>query len=144
MSFRTVGLWISLLSGSPVIMHLVWFFRFACWMSLLKWMITLLDGEFFQLHLLIIFLIPLHWYYHCSDTNICIFNLYFFHLFTTALIWTLLSFYHVQSIILLLRSHQMQFPERFGNYKLVEWNAEPQRKLYVLFCIPLLLFLLLY
>ncbi|XWS21263.1 hypothetical protein CRYUN_Cryun30bG0040700 [Craigia yunnanensis] len=33
------------------------------------------------------------------------------------------------SIILHLRDHQMQFPKRFGNYKLVEWNAEPQRKL---------------
>ncbi|XWS14767.1 hypothetical protein CRYUN_Cryun35bG0036500 [Craigia yunnanensis] len=33
------------------------------------------------------------------------------------------------SIILRLRDHQMQLPERFGNYKLVEWNAEPQRKL---------------
>ncbi|XP_022768689.1 aspartic proteinase-like protein 2 [Durio zibethinus] len=33
------------------------------------------------------------------------------------------------SIILRLRDHRMQFPERFGNYKLVEWNAEPQRKL---------------
>ncbi|KAK8649044.1 hypothetical protein V6N13_129782 [Hibiscus sabdariffa] len=32
------------------------------------------------------------------------------------------------SIILRLRDHRMQFPERFGNYKLVEWNAEPQRK----------------
>ncbi|KAK8512432.1 hypothetical protein V6N13_083019 [Hibiscus sabdariffa] len=32
------------------------------------------------------------------------------------------------SIILRLRDHHMQFPERFGNYKLVEWNAEPQRK----------------
>ncbi|XVF64153.1 hypothetical protein PTKIN_Ptkin09bG0144800 [Pterospermum kingtungense] len=34
-----------------------------------------------------------------------------------------------QSIIGRLRDHQMQFPERFGNYKLVEWNAEAQRKL---------------
>ncbi|XVE55808.1 hypothetical protein DITRI_Ditri03aG0186800 [Diplodiscus trichospermus] len=33
------------------------------------------------------------------------------------------------SIILRLRDHQMQFPERFGNYKLIEWNAEPERKL---------------
>ncbi|OMO78806.1 hypothetical protein CCACVL1_14085, partial [Corchorus capsularis] len=33
------------------------------------------------------------------------------------------------SIILRLRDHRMQLPERFGNYKLVEWNAEPQRKL---------------
>ncbi|KAK6245951.1 Xylanase inhibitor [Theobroma cacao] len=33
------------------------------------------------------------------------------------------------SIILRLRDHRMQFPERFGNYKLVEWNAEPQRKM---------------
>ncbi|XVF64152.1 hypothetical protein PTKIN_Ptkin09bG0144800 [Pterospermum kingtungense] len=33
------------------------------------------------------------------------------------------------SIIGRLRDHQMQFPERFGNYKLVEWNAEAQRKL---------------
>ncbi|KAA3466932.1 protein ASPARTIC PROTEASE IN GUARD CELL 1-like [Gossypium australe] len=32
------------------------------------------------------------------------------------------------SIILRLRDHRLQFPERFGNYKLVEWNAEPQRK----------------
>ncbi|KAE8679906.1 putative pumilio-like protein 7 [Hibiscus syriacus] len=32
------------------------------------------------------------------------------------------------SIILRLRDHRMQFPERFGNYNLVEWNAEPQRK----------------
>ncbi|KHG05352.1 hypothetical protein F383_31391 [Gossypium arboreum] len=31
-------------------------------------------------------------------------------------------------IILRLRDHRLQFPERFGNYKLVEWNAEPQRK----------------
>ncbi|KAE8653950.1 putative pumilio-like protein 7 [Hibiscus syriacus] len=32
------------------------------------------------------------------------------------------------SIILRLRDHRMQFPERIRNYKLVEWNAEPQRK----------------
>ncbi|XP_022716453.1 protein ASPARTIC PROTEASE IN GUARD CELL 1-like isoform X2 [Durio zibethinus] len=32
------------------------------------------------------------------------------------------------SIILRLRDHRMQFPERFGKYKLVDWNAEPQRK----------------
>ncbi|KAB1670303.1 hypothetical protein ES319_1Z181300v1 [Gossypium barbadense] len=31
-------------------------------------------------------------------------------------------------IILRLRDHRLRFPERFGNYKLVEWNAEPQRK----------------
>ncbi|MBA0792563.1 hypothetical protein Gohar_017054 [Gossypium harknessii] len=37
------------------------------------------------------------------------------------------------SIILRLRDHRLQFPERFGNYKLVEWNAEPQRKSYVFF-----------
>ncbi|XVF39843.1 hypothetical protein PTKIN_Ptkin01aG0064700 [Pterospermum kingtungense] len=41
------------------------------------------------------------------------------------------------SIILRLRDHQIQLPKRFGNYKLVEWNAEPERKLYVLFRIPL-------
>ncbi|XVF36372.1 hypothetical protein REPUB_Repub19eG0053100 [Reevesia pubescens] len=33
------------------------------------------------------------------------------------------------SIILRLRDYRMQFPERFGNYKLIEWNAEPQKKL---------------
>ncbi|TYH17824.1 hypothetical protein ES288_A05G221400v1 [Gossypium darwinii] len=34
-----------------------------------------------------------------------------------------------RSIILRLRDHRIQLPERFGNYKLMEWNAEPQRKL---------------
>ncbi|KAA3488757.1 protein ASPARTIC PROTEASE IN GUARD CELL 1 isoform X2 [Gossypium australe] len=38
-----------------------------------------------------------------------------------------------RSIILRLRDHRIQLPERFGNYKLMEWNAEPQRKLYALF-----------
>ncbi|GMI82680.1 hypothetical protein like AT5G43100 [Hibiscus trionum] len=33
------------------------------------------------------------------------------------------------SIILRLRDHRMQLPEKFGDYKLVEWNAEPLRKL---------------
>ncbi|KAE8657063.1 Eukaryotic aspartyl protease family protein isoform 2 [Hibiscus syriacus] len=33
------------------------------------------------------------------------------------------------SIIMRLRGHRMQLPEKFGDYKLVEWNAEPQREL---------------
>ncbi|GLU04166.1 hypothetical protein SLE2022_213270 [Rubroshorea leprosula] len=33
------------------------------------------------------------------------------------------------SIILHLKENHVQFPGRFGNYQLVEWNAEPQKKL---------------
>lgn len=32
-----------------------------------------------------------------------------------------------QSIILRLKEHHVQLPERFGNYHLIEWNAEPQQ-----------------
>ncbi|GAV84533.1 Asp domain-containing protein [Cephalotus follicularis] len=33
------------------------------------------------------------------------------------------------NIILRLKEHHMQLPEKFGSYQLVEWNIEPQRKL---------------
>uniref|UniRef100_A0A2P2J6A0 Peptidase A1 domain-containing protein n=1 Tax=Rhizophora mucronata TaxID=61149 RepID=A0A2P2J6A0_RHIMU len=33
------------------------------------------------------------------------------------------------NIILQLREHRIQFPEKFGSYELLEWNVEPQRKL---------------
>ncbi|KAJ9166303.1 hypothetical protein P3X46_021077 [Hevea brasiliensis] len=33
------------------------------------------------------------------------------------------------NIILQLRDHRLQFPERFGSYQLVKWKIEPQRKL---------------
>ncbi|KAJ9186804.1 hypothetical protein P3X46_002337 [Hevea brasiliensis] len=33
------------------------------------------------------------------------------------------------NIILQLRDHRLQFPEKFGSYQLLEWKIEPQRKL---------------
>lgn len=34
----------------------------------------------------------------------------------------------MQSIIMRLRDHHVQLPERFGSYQLVEWKIEPQKK----------------
>ncbi|XP_038715792.1 aspartic proteinase 39 isoform X2 [Tripterygium wilfordii] len=32
------------------------------------------------------------------------------------------------SIVLQLKEHRLQFPERFGSYQLLEWNVEPRRE----------------
>ncbi|XP_039015457.1 protein ASPARTIC PROTEASE IN GUARD CELL 2-like [Hibiscus syriacus] len=47
---------------------------------------------------------------------------------STALVLPLLRYTYLRVEIQCFPSICLQFPERFGNYNLVEWNAEPQRK----------------
>lgn len=38
----------------------------------------------------------------------------------------------LQSIISRLSEHRLQLPDTFGSYKLLEWNAEPSSKRYII------------